>query len=155
MAENFVNDQYEILSGKTGMDKNARKKKLKEMLKELYQLRQKVENEDTKVFLREGQIRERQEKIEAKDATISRLEGKDKKPKPKEDLDFDDDDDLEEIIVEGIIYFSDEGMDEVFDKATGKVVGEMKDGKLVFSKLGTSIHKKNVKNKGTNIKKKN
>lgn len=145
MAENFVNDQYEILSGKTGMDKNDRKKKLKEMLKELYQLRKKVENLDTRVYVRDGQIRELLEKIEEKDATISRLEGKDKKPKPKEDLDFDDDDgDLEEIIVEGITYFSDEGMDEVFDKG-GKVVGEMKDGKLVFSKYGTTIHKKNVK----------
>jgi len=147
MAEDFVSQQYEILSGKTGMDKNERKKKLKEMLNELYNLRRKVENLDTSVFIRDGQIRELQEKIEAKDAIISRLEGKEKKPKPKEDLDFDDDDD-EEIIVEGITYLAVgefEGKNEVFDKSTGKAVGEMKDGKLVFTKKGTSIHKKNVK----------
>ena len=146
MAESFVNEQYEILSGKTGMDKTERKKKLKEMLNELYNLRRKVENLDTSVFIRDGQIRELQEKIEAKDAIISRLEGKEKKPKPKEDLDFDDDD--EEIIVEGITYLAVgefEGKNEVFDKSTGKAVGEMKDGKLVFTKKGTSIHKKNVK----------
>ena len=68
---------------------------------------------------------------------------KEKKEKINEMLASDSDDEEDEFeTVNGIIYLVVE--EDVIDLKSGKIVGKMEDGKVVFSKPGTKLHKKRV-----------
>lgn len=123
-AKEYSDDQYRLITDKSTKTQD-RKELLKTRLKELYIAEYRLKRANT---------------------TIKQLKESEKEKKLKElneMLASDSDDEEDEFVtVNGIIYLVVE--EDVIDLKTGKTVGQMEDGKVVFSKPGTKLHKKRV-----------
>ena len=122
-AKEYSDDQYRLINDKSTKTQD-RKELLKTRLKELYIAEYRLKRANT---------------------TIKQLKESEKKTQEKEEEDSSSGSDDEEddfVTVNGIIYLVVEL--DVIDLKTGKTVGKMEDGKVVFSKPGTKLHKKRV-----------
>ena len=155
-AKEYSDDQYRLINDPASK-KDERRELLKTRLKELYiaeyrlkranktikQLEQseKATRERINEMLSYLEIRELFTKLREEKEKKEKREEEKKKEKEEEDSDSDDEED-EFVSVQGIKYLVVE--EEVVDLKSGKIVGQMEDGKVVFSKPGTKLHKKRV-----------
>ena len=155
-AKEYSDDQYRLINDPASK-KDERRELLKTRLKELYiaeyrlkranktikQLEQseKATRERINEMLSYLEIRELFTKLREEKEKKEKREEEKKKEKEEEDSDSDDEED-EFVSVQGIKYLVVE--EEVVDLKSGKIVGKMEDGKVVFSKPGTKLHKKRV-----------
>ena len=155
-AKEYSDDQYRLINNPASK-KDERRELLKTRLKELYiaeyrlkranktikQLEQseKATRERINEMLSYFEIRELFSKLREEKAEKEKKE-KEKKEKEEEDSDSDSDDEDEFVSVQGIRYLVVD--EDVVDLKSGKIVGQMEDGKVVFSKPGTKLHKKRV-----------
>ena len=150
-AKEYSDDQYRLINDPT-TKKDERRQLLKTRLKELYIAEYRLKRANTTIKEVKQSEKETQERINEMFAyeeireLFSKLQ-KEKKKKREEEIakiieeDSDDEEDQFET-VNGIIYLVVE--EDVIDLKTGKIVGKMEDGKVVFSKPGTKLHKKRV-----------
>ena len=153
-AKEYSEEEYRYINDKTGIIKD-RKERLKRRLQELYIAEYRLKRANTTIKRQKESQKETQERLNEMLAyeeireLFSKLqkekkekEKKEKEKKEEEDSDSDSDDEDEFVSVQGIKYLVVE--EDVADLKSGKIVGQMQDGKLVFSKPGTKLHKKRV-----------
>ena len=150
-AKEYSDDQYRLINDPT-TKKDERRQILKTRLKELYIAEYRLKRANTTIQQLNNREKETEERINQMLAydeirtLFSKLQKekkeKEKKEKEEEDSDSDSDEEDEFVSVQGIRYLLFE--EEVVDLKTGKMVGKMEDGKVVFSKPGTKLHKKRV-----------
>ncbi len=150
MRESYVDEEYGIITGKSERAKlfssKERKERIRKTLAELFDAKRRIDVLESKV----SRLTQENESLYSRHRddleTIEELKGK-KKPVKKEPVkkeeDSDSDEEDEFVMVQRIKYLV---VDEsVVDLKTGREIGEMKDGKVVFNKDGTANHKRRVK----------
>jgi len=150
-AKEYSDDQYRMINN-PATKKDIRRELLKTRLKELYIAEYRLKRANTTIKQLNNREKETEERInqmlayEEVRTLFSKLQKekkeKEKKEKEEEDSDSDSDDEDEFVSVQGIRYLVVD--EDVVDIKSGKIVGQMEDGKVVFSKPGTKLHKKRV-----------
>ena len=148
-AKEYSDDQYRLINN-PATKKDIRREMLKTRLKELYIAEYRLKRANKTIKTVEESKRKTQETINEMLAyeeirelfSKLRKEKKEEEERKKKEFALDSDEEDEFVSVEGIKYEVIVG--DVVDLPTGKTIGKMEDGKVVFSKAGTKFHKKKV-----------
>tara|TARA_R110001592_G_scaffold91417_1_gene267629 strand:+ start:53 stop:586 length:534 start_codon:yes stop_codon:yes gene_type:complete len=153
MREEFIEDEYGIITGKSALGKTFsnkdRKIKIRMMLGELFDARRRISNleagrrelitENDYLSSNYQTMRQQFEDITDREEMTEKVINEMGKRLELEDSDDED----EYVSVEGIKYMVVD--DSVVDMRNGREMGDMKDGKVVFNPYGTKRHKQYVK----------
>ena len=101
-----------------------------------------INDKSTKTQDRKELLKTRLKELYIAEYRLKRANTTIKQLKEKKEKEESDDEEDEYVTVNGIRYLVVEL--DVIDLKTGKTVGKMEDGKVVFSKPGTKLHKKRV-----------